>query len=307
MILNGFRLTLFNAYRWVFSVLVSLPWIGNWFDLFTLCVSTVILRSSVGSHAAKNLNKCKRPKKTLILYEFECCSYCRKVREVLSVLDLDCIIYPCPRTTFEADGVASEESRFRPEAVKIGGKAQFPLLVDQNVLNSDNEPLHMYESDDICNYLIQMYGDKCEMPWAYTLSRVFMMPRLFLGVLCRPLDQHGMRNIRRHSNKNELLSELKCPKKMLELFSSESSPFSKRVREALCSLEIPYLLRNAPFGSAKRKEFKERFYEGYISSVRKTLGFIQLPLLVDPNVDGGKVILESLDIVDYLKKQYGGN
>ena len=38
-----------------------------------------------------------RPEKTLELYEFEACPYCRKVRETLSVLDLEAMVYPCPR------------------------------------------------------------------------------------------------------------------------------------------------------------------------------------------------------------------
>ena len=38
-----------------------------------------------------------RPKKTLEIYEFEGCPFCRKVREAISVLDLDVIYYPCPQ------------------------------------------------------------------------------------------------------------------------------------------------------------------------------------------------------------------
>ena len=33
-----------------------------------------------------------RPAKTLELYEFEACPFCRKVREALSVLDLDALV-----------------------------------------------------------------------------------------------------------------------------------------------------------------------------------------------------------------------
>ena len=38
-----------------------------------------------------------RPERALELYEFEACPYCRKVREALSVLDLDADVYPCPK------------------------------------------------------------------------------------------------------------------------------------------------------------------------------------------------------------------
>jgi len=313
--MKGFKLVLFNWYRWVFGLVVSLPLIGQYIDFITLILSSVVVRNNVGDWTAKGLDKCKRPKKTLILYEFEGCPYCRKVREVLSVLDLDCIIYPCPRTTFERDGVADERSRFRPIAKKIGGKAQFPLLVDENAVNQKKETFKMYESDDICNYLIQVYGDKCELPWSYHISRYLMMPRLKLATFLRPLDEHGLKSIRvpdthgeevptpSNADKESVNTDPKLPPKLMELFSNEPSPFSKRVREAMCSLEIPYLLRNAAFGSVKRPEFKERFNH-YISDVRKKVGLIQIPLLVDPNADE-KVVLESLDIITYLKQHYG--
>ena len=53
-----------------------------------------------------------RPEKTLELYEFEGCPFCRKVREALTVLDLDAMIYPCPKGG----------PRFRPMVRERGGK-----------------------------------------------------------------------------------------------------------------------------------------------------------------------------------------
>jgi hypothetical protein len=38
-----------------------------------------------------------RPKIPLELYEFEGCPFCRKVREAIIILDLDPIVYPCPK------------------------------------------------------------------------------------------------------------------------------------------------------------------------------------------------------------------
>jgi hypothetical protein len=43
-----------------------------------------------------------------------------------------------------------------------------------------------------------------------------------------------------------------APKRPLELFSFESSPYSRRVRELLCELELPYLLRST--GKARWQE-----------------------------------------------------
>src|SRR5882672_11064728 len=63
-----------------------------------------------------------RPAQPLQLYEFEACPFCRKVRETLSILDLDADVFPCPKNA----------PRFRPEVQQRGGKAQFPWLVDPN-------------------------------------------------------------------------------------------------------------------------------------------------------------------------------
>ena len=39
----------------------------------------------------------KKPKKNLILFDAEYCPYCRHVREALTELDLDALIYPIPK------------------------------------------------------------------------------------------------------------------------------------------------------------------------------------------------------------------
>ena len=88
----------------------------------------------------------KRPKQRLELYEFEACPYCRKVREALSALDLEAMIYPCPK----------EGPRFRPEVIRRGGKAQFPYLVDPNTKKA------LYESNDIVTYLFSLKGFQVE-------------------------------------------------------------------------------------------------------------------------------------------------
>src|SRR5438094_8898013 len=81
------------------------------------------------------------PPKLLELYDFEGCPYCRKVREVLSELDLDYLEHP----------VARGRPR-RAERVKRGGKLQAPYLVDPNT------GTEMYESDDIIAYLEATYA-----------------------------------------------------------------------------------------------------------------------------------------------------
>lgn len=46
-------------------------------------------------------------------------SECVQVREIVAVLDLDVLFYPCPRNG----------PNFRPKVAQMGGKQQFPYMV----------------------------------------------------------------------------------------------------------------------------------------------------------------------------------
>jgi len=78
----------------------------------------------------------------LHLYDMESCPFCRLVREAMTELDLDVVIYPCPKGG----------ERFRGRVMELGGKEQFPFLVDPNNDRS------LYESWDILRYLFIHYG-----------------------------------------------------------------------------------------------------------------------------------------------------
>jgi len=200
-----------------------------------------------------------RPERLLELYEFEACPFCRKVREALSILDLDVIVKPCPKGG----------SRFRPELVQRGGKAQFPYLVDPNT------GLETYESDDIVRHLFLRYGDG-SVPASLSLAPLYLASNA-LASLCRPLSGVRARPSR-------------LPAQLLELWSFEASPYCRLVREALCTLEIPYVLHNVAKGSPKRDAFVAR------------AGKMQVPYLLDPNT--GRAMFESADIVAYLETTY---
>jgi glutathione S-transferase len=168
-----------------------------------------------------------RPKKRLELFEFEACPYCRKVREALSALDLEAMIYPCPK----------EGPRYRPAVVRRGGKAQFPFLVDPNTGKE------LYESDDIIAYLFARYGDG-RAPMALRLGPLTDLTSMAASAW-RPAFGARYRAARH-------------PAKPLELYSFEASPFCRIVREQLCALEIPYVLHNVAKGSPSRPAFVER-------------------------------------------------
>ena len=168
-----------------------------------------------------------RPKQPLELYDFEGCPFCRKVREALSILDLEAIVYPCPRNG----------PRFREEVKARGGKYQFPYLVDPNT------GVEQYESDAIVGYLFENYGD----------GRV---PGLLAGGLLT--DASAMLATALRPGRGIRYRRARAPEKPLELWSFEASPYCRIVRETLSSFEIPYLLHNVAMASPSREHFRER-------------------------------------------------
>ena len=171
----------------------------------------------------------KRPERLLELYEFEACPYCRKVREALTALDLEALVYPCPKGG----------TRFRDFVRTKGGKAQFPYLVDPNTGTA------MYESNDIVAFLFAQYGTG-DPPLLYRAlgGPLGAIPNA-IAAAWRPVQ--GVR-----------AEPSKAPAQPLELWSFEASPFCRIAREALCTLELPYRLHNVGKGSPSREAFVER-------------------------------------------------
>jgi len=201
----------------------------------------------------------KRPEKLLEIYEFEACPFCRKAREALSILDLDAKVLPCPKAG----------QRFRPELIRRGGKPLFPYLVDPNT------GVEMYESSDIVRYLFDQYGDG-NVPMLLSMGPLTDVSSVFSGL---PRGTSGSRVI-----------ASRRPAEPLELASFEASPFARLVREVLCSLELPYILRNVAKGSPSRSAFEKRS------------GKMMVPWLRDPNT--GREMFESEDIIAYLLEEY---
>ena len=190
-----------------------------------------------------------------VLYEFEACPYCRFVREAVTALDLVVDVKPCGRG-----------SRHRAEARKLGGKEQFPLLVDGDTV--------LYESADIIDYLAEKRGTTLAPPKG--------------GVLASAAAT-AFRPGRGDSVSAGALS--KPPRKLLELYSYEGNQFCRLVREVFCELDLPYRLYSAGKDSPRR------------DVLAKLAGSSQCPYLVDPNT--GEALAESADIVAYLFRTYG--
>ncbi|KAJ3671357.1 hypothetical protein LUZ60_007436 [Juncus effusus] len=214
----------------------------------------------VGENKLRETSKLgPRPEKPIEIYEFESCPYCRKVREMLSILDLDVLFYPCPQNG----------PNFRPKVLNMGGKMQFPYMVDPNT------GVAMYESDNIIKYLADNYGDgsvplMLSLGFITTITTIFaLLPRIGKGMKYSPA---------------------KLPAEPLEIWAFEASPFCKIVREVLVELELPHLLHCIARGSPKRQEFF------------KKNGHFQVPYLEDPNT--GVKMFESPEIIEYLRATY---
>lgn len=225
-----------------------------------------------------------QPAQTLKLYDIEASPYCRLVREVLTELDLDVMILPCP-----AGG-----TRFRPEAARIGGKQQFPLLVD------DNTGTTLYESAAIIEYLGRTYGRRVRGTRGLARKLAVATSMLASATLLRAGGIKGLK-----------AKPSRAPAQPLELYGFEGSPYTRIVRSRLCELELPYLLRNtgkAALTDIGPPAFRDRLFKAAKGTSRNRrwlethTGRVQVPYLIDANT--GTALYESAKIVDYLDRTY---
>src|SRR5215471_4946760 len=83
---------------------------------------------------------------------------------------------------------------------------------------------------------------------------------------------------------------VQSPRELLVLYNMESSPYCRKVREALTELDLAYVCKNAPRGSWAREQLLK---EG---------NKVMVPFLIDPNHD--VKMYESDQIVEYLYRTY---
>ncbi|KAL3353954.1 hypothetical protein AABB24_018563 [Solanum stoloniferum] len=227
------------------STLARLPW------------GSRVQYGTLGSKDGTKVN----PPMHLQIFEFEACPFCRRVREAMTELDLSAEIYPCPKGSV----------RHREMVRRLGGKEQFPFLVDPNTGTS------LYESGDIVKYLFHQYGQGRNPSTGLLESTILTgwMPTLLRA-------GRGMTFWEK--------SRKEPPPKKLELFSYENNPYARIVREALCELELPYILNNIGEGSTRER------------SLIKLSGGKEVPYLVDPNTD--TQIGDYKKIISYLFQTY---
>ncbi|KAE8022300.1 hypothetical protein FH972_008110 [Carpinus fangiana] len=214
---------------------------------------------SESSHSQEILTS--DPPMNLQLFEFEACPFCRRVREAMTELDLSVEVYPCPKGSV----------RHREMVRTSGGKEQFPFLIDVNT------GISLYESGDIVNYLFQQYG-KGRSPSTGLLESTFFtgwMPTILRAGRGMTLWEKARQD---------------PPPKKLELFSYENNPYARIVREALCELELPYVLQNVGEGSRRAKILLD------------VSGSKEVPYFIDPNT--GARFGDYKKILSYLFQTY---
>ena len=141
------------------------------------------------------------PAKPLVLFEAEYCPFCRHVREALTELDLDAMIYPVPKRGKTLPSTAASK--------KLSGKTKVPFLHDPNT------GVRLGESEAIVKYLYEQYGHA----WDKAPERKITTSTLASA-------SRGKNGMFAHASRK--------PRKALELYSWEGSPYAKaRPRDAL--------------------------------------------------------------------------
>jgi glutathione S-transferase len=250
--------------------------------LKVLDLTTSVIASSLrywrGTSASRTV---ELPAKPFRLFDREGDADCRNVREALTELNLDAIIMPCPKGG----------NRFAPQLLEASGADKIPFMVDENTGE------RLGGADTIIQYLYQQYR-QTKAPEKYATTTLSQVSNLLASLIRFQAGTYVRRS--------------RPAEEPLKLYSFESSPYSRLVREMLCELELPYLLINLgkqqladmgpanfhmtlkpyhPLPNTKRDEFF------------KVHGNVQVPYLEDPNT--GAAMFESQDIVAYLKKTYG--
>ncbi|MBY0398947.1 glutathione S-transferase N-terminal domain-containing protein [Myxococcota bacterium] len=168
-----------------------------------------------------------RPAEPLVLFEFEACPFCRRVREAMTRLDLEVLIRPCPKGG----------RRHRDALLEKGGKEQFPFLVDPNA------GLAMYESMDIVAHLERAYGrGAAEVSRTAATTAMTSLARSTFALVASGFGRGTAGSRARPSRE---------PARPLEFFGYEADAGSRLVREVLCELELAYLSRPIAPGSAR--------------------------------------------------------
>jgi len=186
-----------------------------------------------GAHVAPRAGALPTPE--LLLWEYEASPYCRRVRETMCVLGLRALVLPCPRETLRLEGAYSSASRHKPKVKSLGGRLLFPFLHDRTA------GVTLNQSSEICEHLWSAYGSDVERPRVDSLLNGAQLPRAIDFALLaapsglRPFPWCGLMA----ADPTALADGLSDAP--LIVHGCEPDPGSRRVRELLCELQLPYV------------------------------------------------------------------
>lgn len=244
--------------------------------------AATLLRSLLASSArlwrgTQVLRVAPAPKRPLIVYDRENDPRCRLLRELLTELQLDALIRPCPLGG----------KRF---ARKLPLDAELPYLIDAD---------HGVAADGLnacLDHVLRQYaglqrGARLLGSWPMRMSsRLASALRGSAGLYAQPA---------------------RAARKPLELYGFESSPYTRLVRERLCELELAWVLRSfgkeqlADWGPPNLRLSLKPWQPkpgGLRAAMLAQTGKAQVPYLIDPNT--GESLFESVRILEYLDRQY---
>jgi hypothetical protein len=241
-----------------------------------------LLRSLLASTArawrgTQVLRPAKAPAQLPVVFDRENDPDCRLLRELLTEMQLDALIQPCPEGG-------------KRHARKLPRGATLPYLIDRDeAAEADGlqacleHVLHRYAQLDL--------GAGALGSWPMRMSsRLASALRGDAGLRARPS---------------------RAPRKPLELYSFESSPYSRLVRERLCELELAWILRSfgkeqlADWGPPNRRLTLAPWSAkpgGRREKMLADTGKAQVPYLIDPNAR--VELFESTRILEHLDRFY---
>ena len=207
-----------------------------------------------------------QPVQTIVLYENESCPRCKRVREMMNLLDITYECRPC------FDDIDSLPYIDDPNMKKKTGQQQ----QEAAIISGD---------DNIIDHLLNEYGPPTSLYdskalWPITFKQ-FALITSQLAISLRGNPGKTQQPNARSDNMNM---------KPLELWAYECSPFVKPVKEKLSSLGLPHRIVSCSRGSRNRDRM-----------VANT-GRFQVPYLVDDNT--GIEMFEGAEIVEYLEAVY---
>jgi glutathione S-transferase len=234
-------------------------------DKYSLKLGPLSIRDS-----SSVLTNAPRPEKPLIIYEYDASPYCKRVREMINLLDLTVEYRPCP---------GARQGNFSDQLFERTGRRTVPYLIDPNT------GTELFESNDQIEYMISTYGPPEEdfdrkALWPITFEGFSIYTSTLVAILRNFPGRTKQKNAR--PDNEEMIP--------LELWAYESSPFVRPVREKLSSLCLPHVLVSCSRGSANRDRMVEK------------TGRFQVPFLFDPNTN--IEMFEGAEIVEYLEAVY---